>query len=140
MSRLSSTVLAALAVALLVSCGGHRPPSGPSPAAIVIENASGGRLGVVTLEEWPQKEGTSVRMGSVSPVPRDASQVIARSSIGPALPREVRIEWVDDRGSRFSEIRAIDDLVEAFEQDPSAALVFRVGPLGILDVVIGETP
>jgi hypothetical protein len=125
---------------LAAACSGHRAPGGPSPAAIVIENASGGRLGNVTLEEWPQQEGAAVRMGSVSPVPRDASQVIVRSAASLALPREIRIEWVDDRGSRFSEVRAIDDLVEAFERDPSAALVFRIGPIGILDVIVGETP
>ena len=140
MNRLASIVLTGLAVALLASCGGHRSPGGPSPAAIVIENASGGRLGVVTLEQWPQREGSSVRMGSVSPVPRDASQVIVRSAVSAALPREVRIEWVDDRGARFSEVRALDDLVEAFDRDPSAALVFRIGPLGMLDIVVGEKP
>lgn len=138
MKRLAWSVLFGLT--LLASCAGHRSPGGPSPAAIVIENASGGRLAVVTLEQWPQKEGSSVRMGSVSPVPRDASQVIVRSAIGTALPREIRVVWVDDRGSRYSEVRAIDDLVAAFERDPAAALVFRIGPLGILDIVVGETP
>lgn len=106
----------------------------------MIENGSGGRLAVVTLEEWPQKEGSSIRMGSVSPVPRNASQVIVRSAVSLALPREVRVEWVDERGSRYSEVRAIDDLVGTFERDPHAALVFRIGPLGMLDIVIGETP
>jgi hypothetical protein len=140
MTRATRYALLGLGLALLASCAGHRSPGGPSPSAIVIENASGGRLAVVTLEQWPQKQGSSVRMGSISPVPRDASQVIVRSATSLALPREIRIEWVDDRGTRFSEVRAIDGLVAAFERDPQAALVFRIGPLGILDIVVGETP
>ena len=63
----------------------------PEPKIIAVRNDSGISLSVVTLSEVRNSDDTQIMRGSVSPVPRGATQVFKRPSSAPPLPARIII-------------------------------------------------
>ena len=124
-----AAVRLAPALALALAAWACSAPGGPSPAQILVRNASGVDVETVWLQEVPAEGATSVRMGLVSPLPRGLTQVVNRPSGARPLPAVVEVAWMPAGGSRRSRFVQLAGLVEA-PGSKDGALVFELRPDG----------
>lgn len=123
----------ALVLALaLAACFATR---GPSPARILVRNSSGADVRLVVLQEVPQAGATSVRMGSVAPALRGATQVIDRPAGAPPLPAEVELRWTLASGEQRSQRLSLAELAGPAD---GRGLVFELLPDGTARVSIAS--
>ena len=125
----------ALAAAVALGAGACAAPQGPSPAQILVRNASAADVDYVWLQEVAAEDAPSVRMGMVSPLPRGATQVVGRSASARPLPAEVELAWKPTSGDRRTQRISLAELADA----PGAtqgAVVFELLPSGTFQVYI----
>ena len=66
---------------------------GTEPAVLIIRNHSGQDIDTVTVSAAQGNAASGRRYGSISPVPRGASQVFVRPRSAPRLPKHLRLAW-----------------------------------------------
>jgi hypothetical protein len=106
----------------------------PEPAIIAVKNTSGISLSVVTIREASNSDDKQVRMGSISPVPIGATQIIRRPSSPPPFPARVIISWTDDDQRQYER----EILLKKILSDPNAqtkdSLIFEIRESGRISV------
>jgi hypothetical protein len=120
-------IIPLLTLLVLTSCASLPIGGGKEPAVIVIRNRSGGDIERVSIREAGSRSQSS-RFGSISPVPKDLSQEIGRSTDPPPLPREITIEWVDHEGRTHVRDLHLSKVLRSATGSRSEALVFEIGP------------
>ena len=104
------------------------------PTSIAVRNNSGISLSIVTLRGIRNSDDEQVRMGSVSPVPRGATQVFKRPSSAPPLPARIIISWTDyDQGQYEREI-SLDKILSDPNTQTKDTLIFEIRPSGRIHV------
>ena len=78
-----SFVILSMISTLTAGCSTIQRTKYPEPKIIAVRNSSGISLSVVTLSEVRNSDDTQIMRGSVSPVPRGATQVFKRPSSPP---------------------------------------------------------
>ncbi len=132
--RTVSFVILSMISLLTGGCSAIQKPKYPEPATIAVRNNSGVSLSVVTLSEVRNSDDTQIRRGSVSPVPRGATQVFKRPSSAPPLPARVIISWTDyDQGQYEREI-SLDKILSDPNTQTKDTLIFEIRPSGRINV------
>jgi heat shock protein HslJ len=108
---------------------------GAEPPMIMVRNSTGTDLEEVSLSE-AAGGGNVSRYGSVSPVPRGASQVVGRGTDPRQFPRTINLEWIDDQGSRHSRELSLKKVLRTATGAQGEALVFDIHPQGDVDVYL----
>jgi hypothetical protein len=106
----------------------------PEPTSIAVRNNSGISLSVVTLREVRNSSDKPVRWGSVSPVPRGATQVFERPSSAPSLPERVIISWTDYAQGQYEREISLEKILSNSNTQTKDSLVFEIGPFGRIAV------
>ena len=135
-SRISfvSFVILSMISILTGGCSTIQKTMYPEPTTIAVRNNSGISLSVVTLREIRNSDDKQVRMGSVSPVPRGATQVFKRPSSPPPLPAQVIISWTDyDQGQYEQEI-SLEKILSGPNTQAKDTLIFEIGQFGRINV------
>lgn len=127
-------VAAGLMASLLPGCGAASLQQRREPSVVVVYNNSDMGFRVVSLRVAPESGTKSARIGSVSPVPRGASQVFGRPTGAPPLPRVAEISWTDDHGRDYTRKVALDAVLRDATRECGDVLVFEVRPFGDLAV------
>ena len=121
---------------ILQGCAAFSPGRGPDPEVLVIRNRSGRDIKTATLSA--AGAGAGWRYGSISPVPRGASQTYVRPDSAPRLPAHLRLAWETAGEGAFSREVSLTRLPEAPHSDPESggleALVFEIRPDDAVDV------
>jgi heat shock protein HslJ len=102
---------------------------------IMVRNSTGADLAEASLSEAAGGNSAS-RYGSISPVPRGASQVFGRPTNPRQFPRTVNLEWIDDQGSRHSRELSLKKVLRTATGVKGEALVFDIHPQGDVDVYL----
>ena len=135
MLRTGSAMMLVLASALVLPACSSLPISRDvEPSVIMVRNSTGADLAEVSLSEVGG--GSASRYGSISPVPRGASQAFGRPTNPEQFPRVVKIEWIDDRGSRHSRELSLKKVLRSATGSTGEALVFDIHPQGDVDVYL----
>jgi hypothetical protein len=106
----------------------------PEPGIIAVRNNSGVNLSFVSLRGVLTTVGKSVRMGSVSPVPKGATQVFERPSAPPPLPKRVVISWADHAQRQYEKEISLEHIISNSAETIKNTLVFEIGPSGRINV------
>jgi len=115
-------------------CSTIQKPKYSEPKIIAVRNNSGISLSVVTLSEVRNSDDEQIRRGSVSPVPRGATQVFKRPSSAPPLLARVIISWTDyDQGQYEREI-SLDKILSDPRTQTKDTLIFEIRPSGRINV------
>lgn len=104
------------------------------PPVIIARNSTGIHLERVTVSSAPDATGRSTRFGTISPVPKGASQVFVRPTDPARLPETVLIEWIDTQGNKYYRHLSLKDALKASTGSKGEALVFEFGQGG--DIVV----
>jgi hypothetical protein len=110
---------------------------GAEPPTIMVRNSSGADLAEVSLSE--AAGGSASRYGSISPVPRGASQVFGRGTNPQQFPRTVNLEWIDSQGSSHSRELSLKKVLRAATGTKGEALIFDINSQGNVDVYLELT-
>jgi heat shock protein HslJ len=127
-------MLVLASVLVVTACSSLPVSTGAEPPMIMVRNSSGTDLTEVSLSE--AAGGSSSRYGSISPVPRGASQVFGRGTNPRQFPRTVNLEWIDDQGSRHSRELSLKKVLRTATGAKGEALVFDIRPQGDVDVYL----
>jgi hypothetical protein len=120
---------------LVLCCGCAHISSQKEPSVIIVRNSSGEGIAFFTLKSI-QKSGT--RYGTISPVPRGASQVFVRPSSPPALPKRLEVEWGTDSGIHNSKVVSFEGVLKSNGNQQRDTLVFEILPNGLVNVYLEE--
>ncbi len=104
------------------------------PAIIAIKNSSGKSLSVVTLKEARNSGNKQVRVGSISPVPRGATQVFRRPSSPPPLPARVIISWTDYDQRQYEREIILEKVLSDPNTQTKDSLIFEIRASGRISV------
>ncbi len=104
------------------------------PAIIAIKNSSGKSLSVVTLKEARNSGNKQVRVGSISPVPRGATQVFRRPSSPPPLPARVIISWTDYDQRQYEREIILEKVLSDPNTQTKDSLIFEIRSSGRISV------
>jgi hypothetical protein len=99
-----------------------------------VRNTSGISLSVVTLRGVPNSGDKPVRMGSISPVPKGATQLFERPSSPPPLPTRVIISWTDYYQRQYKREISLEKILSDPNTKMKDSLVFEIGPSGRISV------
>jgi len=102
------------------------------PPILIVRNASGVDLRTVSLRAPAESRAQNPRIGSVSPVPKGASQVFVRPSPPPPLSRELEVTWVDALGASYTRRVSLELALKEATGEPGEALVFEIRPSGAI--------
>lgn len=128
-----------LVFAFVVSACSSLPISREAePSVIMVRNSTGADLAEASLSE-AAGGGVASRYGSISPVPRGASQVFGRPTDPRQFPRTVNLEWIDVQGSRHSRELSLKKVLRTATGAKGEALVFDILPLENVDVYLEQT-
>jgi hypothetical protein len=127
-------MLAGLAAGALPGCGAASRQPQKEPPVIAVYNNSQVGLRIVSLRAASPVGGEPDRIGSVSPVPRGASQVFGRPTDAPRLPSVVELSWRDDRDRDYSRKVVLEPILQQATGERGETLVFEIGPAGDLAV------
>jgi len=119
-----------------IGCAGMLIEKNAEPPVIIARNASDVDMERVTLSSPPDVPGGSTRFGTISPVPKGASQVFVRPADPPRLPETVLIEWIDARGNRYSRHVSLKSVLQSATGSKGEALVFEFGRDGNIVVYL----
>ncbi len=129
-----SFVILSMISMLTGGCSTMQRAKYPEPATIAVRNNSGISLSVMTLSEIRNSDDTQIRRGSVSPVPRGATQVFKRPYSPPPLPARVIISWTDyDQGQYEREI-SLEKILSNPNTQTKDSLIFEIRPSGRINV------
>ncbi|UCD52230.1 MAG: hypothetical protein JSW27_06240 [Phycisphaerales bacterium] len=103
------------------------------PPVVAVYNNSQVGLRIVSLRA-AAVGGELDRIGSVSPVPRGASQVFGRPTDAPPLPSVVELSWSDDRDRDYSRKVILEPILQQATGERGETLVFEIRPAGDLAV------
>jgi len=104
------------------------------PKIIAVRNNSGTSLSVVTLRGVRASGEKQVRVGSISPVPRGATQVFNRPSSAPPLPGRLIISWTDYYQRQYEQEISLDKILSDPDTQTKDSLVFEIRPSGRISV------
>ncbi len=129
-----SFVILSMISLLVCGCSTIQKPKCPEPATIAVRNNSGVSLSIVTLSEVRNSDDTQIRRGSVSPVPRGATQVFKRPSSPPPLPARVIISWTDYDQKQYEREISLEKILSDPDTQAKDSLIFEIGPSGRINV------
>ena len=127
-------LLLALMLGMPVGCASMSRQSQTEPPIIIVRNASGVDLRTVSLRAAGDSGEADLRVGSVSPVPKGASQVFARPSSRAPLPMELEVAWVDAFAASYTRQVSLEPALKEATGAPGEALVFEIRPSGAIAV------
>lgn len=119
-----------------IGCAGMLMAKNAEPPVIIARNASDIDMERVTLSSPPDVPGKPTRFGTISPVPKGASQVFVRPADPPRFPETVLIEWIDARGNRYSRHVSLKNVLKSATGSKGEALVFEFGRDGKIVVYL----
>ena len=119
---------------LTAGCSTIQRTKYPEPKIIAVRNNSGISLSVVTLSEVRNSDDTQIRRGSVSPVPRGATQVFKRPSPPPPLPARVIISWTDYDQKQYEREISLEKILSDPNTQTKDSLVFEIRQFGRINV------
>lgn len=114
----------------IIGCADMLIAKNAEPPVIIARNTSDIDIARVTLSSPSNVPGESTRFGSISPVPKGASQVFVRPADPPRFPETVLIEWIDARGNRYSRHVLLKSVLQSATGSKEEALVFEFGQDG----------
>ena len=129
-----SFVILSMISLLTGGCSAIQKPKYPEPTTIAVRNNSGVSLSVVILSEVRNSDDTQIRRGSVSPVPRGATQVFKRPSPPPPLPAQVIISWKDYDQRQYEREISLDKILSDPNTQTKDTLIFEIRPSGRINV------
>ena len=129
-----SFVILSMISLLAGGCSAMQKPKYPEPTTIAVRNNSGVSLSVVTLSEVRNSDDTQIRRGSVSPVPRGATQVFKRPSPPPPLPAQVIISWTDYDQEKYEREISLEEILSDPNTQTKDTLIFEIRPSGRINV------
>ena len=132
--RTVSFVILSMISLLTGGCSAIQKPKYPEPTTIAVRNNSGVSLSVVTLSEVRNSDDTQIRRGSVSPVPRGATQVFKRPSPPPPLPAQVIISWTDYDQEKYEREISLEEILSDPNTQTKDTLIFEIRPSGRINV------
>jgi len=104
------------------------------PSIVAVYNQSGGNLTRVSLSERRETAGQSVRLATISPVLMGTTQMLVRPADPPPLPLRVDVSWIDAYGNSYSRQVSLSGVLKGATGASDEALVFSIGPRGVLEV------
>lgn len=129
-----SFVMLSMISMLTCGCSTIQRTRYPEPKIIAVRNTSGISLSVVTLRGVPNSGDKPVRMGSISPVPKGATQFFERPSSPPPLPTRVIISWTDYYQRQYKREISLEKILSDPNTKMKDSLVFEIGPSGRISV------
>ena len=111
---------------VIIGCAVVRGESIIEPGILIVRNKSGVGILSVTLSAAGSPDRHKGRYGTISPVPRGASQVYLRPSTAPPLPKKIRISWVTDDSISYTREISLVQAVESSRDPRANAMVFEV--------------
>ncbi len=129
LNTLSAALLILLSVLIAPACSSLPIGRGVDPSVIIVRNSTGADLAEATLSE-ASGGSRAARYGSISPIPRGASQVFVRPNNPLQLPRNVILEWINDQGSRYSLELSLKQVLQTHAGEKGGTLVFDILPQG----------
>lgn len=123
-------IVAGVMASGLPGCRAASPQRHREPPVIVVYNNGPVGLRVVSLSAASGSGSEPARIGSVSPVPRGASQVFGRPTDAPPLPPVVEVSWTDDLGQDYTRKVVLEAVLREATGEPGEALVFEIRPAG----------
>ena len=132
--RTVSFVILSMISLLIGGCSAIQKAKYPEPTTIAVRNNSGVSLSVVTLSEVRNSDDTQIRRGSVSPVPRGATQVFKRPSPPPPLPARLTISWTDYNQRQYEREISLDKILSDPNTQTKDTLIFEIRPSGRINV------
>ena len=129
-----SFVILSMISMLTGGCSTMQRSNYTEPKIIAVRNNSGISLSVVTLSEVRNSDDMQFRMGSVSPVPRGATQVFQRPSSAPPLPARIIISWTDYNQRQYERDISLDKILSDPNTQTKDSLVFEIKPSGRINV------
>ena len=133
-NTLTSFVMLSMILFISGSCSVQKRTTYSEPKIISVRNNSGTYLPIVSLREVPDAVGKSVRMGSVSPVPNGATQIVGRPSPPPPLPKQIIISWIDSDQRQYEKEVLLEHILSNSVEPMKDSLVFEIGPFGKINV------
>ena len=125
-------LLALPMLAMTLGCAALPAGRGSDPAVLIIRNHSGQDIGTATVSAAVSSANAGRRHGSISPVPRGASQVFVRPASAPRLPALLNLTWDTASGVVTREVSLRRPLKE--RDEALNALVFEIRPDLAVDV------
>ena len=134
---LINALIAMLCIITLIfsSCSIVQETKHSEPGIIAVRNNSGKPLSIVSLKEVPHESKQSIRVGSVSPVPKGATQVFHRPSPPPPLPKRLMISWEDNTQQRYEKEIQLRSFLSSSMLTIEDTLVFEIGPSGKVNII-----
>ena len=129
-----SFVILSIVSMMIGSCSTIERTKYPEPTSIGVRNNSGISLSVVTLRGVRTSGDKQVRMGSISPVPRGATQVFKRFSSSPPLATRVIISWTDSYQRQYEREISLDKILSDPDTQTKDSLIFEIRPSGRISV------
>jgi hypothetical protein len=129
-----SFVILSMISMLTGGCSSIQKTKYPEPTTIAVRNSSGISLFVVTLSEVRNSDDEQVRMGSVSPVPRGATQVFKRPSSAPPLPARIIISWTVHAQEQYEKEISLEKILGDPDTHTKVTLIFEIRPSGRINV------
>ena len=129
-----SFVILSIISILTAGCSSIQRNKYPEPTTIAVRNNSGISLSVVTLSEVRNSDNTQIRRGSVSPVPRGATQVFKRPSSPPPLPARVIISWTDYNQRQYEREISLEKILSDPNTQTKDTLIFEIGQFDRINV------
>ncbi len=117
------------------------PVSGKSePASIIIRNNSNEYLKEVSLSETRKRDTGSIKMGSISPVPKGVSQIFGRPSQPSKLPGQIDVCWINKDDKKFCRLVVLKSILKGSTSISGKAIVFEILPLAEINVYLEKSP
>ena len=129
-----SFVMLSMIIMLVGGCSTMQRSRYPEPTSIAVKNNSGVSLSVVTLRGVRTSGDKQVRVGSISPVLRGATQVFNRPSSAPSLPVRLIISWTDYYQRQYEQEISLDKILSDPDTQTKNSLVFEIRPFGRISV------
>ena len=109
------------------------------PTIIIIRNNSNEYLKEVSLSENRKRDTGSIRMGSISPVPKGASQIFGRSSQPSNIPRQINVCWINSDDVELCKLVSLKTVLKRATTISGEALVFEILPFSKVTVYLEKT-
>ncbi len=136
MNRRTIDILSRLLLfAVPVACSTLPIGTVTEPPVIIVRNSTGADLAKATLSE-AAGGNRAFQYGSISPVPRGASQIFVRPTKPQKLPKTVNLEWIDDQGIRHSRELSLMKVLQTATGTKGEAIVFDIWPRGDVAVFL----
>ncbi len=136
MNRRTIDILSRLLLfAVPVACSTLPIGTVTEPPVIIVRNSTGADLAKATLSE-AAGGNRAFQYGSISPVPRGASQIFVRPTKPQKLPKTVNLEWIDDQGIRHSRELSLMKVLQTATGTKGEAIVFDIWPRGDVSVFL----